>query len=92
MEATGEKANQSEVLIGDKKIGSYLGAISVCLMKGNTRITILARGRKISKAVDIAEIARREFNLKYGNIETYTEDMGNKRKVSVIRIELLKEV
>jgi len=88
----GRRENRSEIYIGNKKIGAYLGTISVSLMRGNKKINLLARGKKISKAVDLAEIARREFNLEYGTIETYSENMKDGRVISAIRIELIKKV
>jgi DNA-binding protein len=57
----------------------------------------MARGRAISKAVDVAEVVRNQFisNLNIKNISIGTEQMeteeGNTRNISNIAISMAKE-
>jgi DNA-binding protein len=56
-------------------------------------VHIKARGRAISRAVDVAEIVRKRFaqDVKIKNIEIGTEerDLGDKGKVNVSTIDIL---
>ncbi len=86
------------VFIGNKPIMNYVLAIMTLLGSGNTKeVTLKARGRAISTAVDVAEIIKRRFveNLKVSNISIGTEDIpsqeGRSRAVSTMEITLIKE-
>jgi DNA-binding protein len=76
---------------------SYVLACVIQFNQGAKEVRIVARGRAISKAVDVAEIVRQRFlpeGVKLGKITTGTEIMGataeDKRNVSTIEIQLLK--
>lgn len=86
------------VYIGGKPAMSYvLAVISSFTASDSKEVTLKARGRAISTAVDVAEITRRRFmkELSVGKITTGTEEMqrreGGTRMVSTIEITLTHE-
>jgi len=77
---------------------SYVMAVITAFTSSNTKeVTLKARGRAITTAVDVAEITRRRFmkELNVGKITTGTEEMpqeeGRTRMVSTIEITLTRE-
>ncbi|MGK0232102.1 MAG: DNA-binding protein [Patescibacteria group bacterium] len=95
-----KKSNEEHIIqVGDKPFMNYItGVVLHFTTKGADSVRIVARGKFISKAVDIAEIARRKFlesqNLEVGKIEIGSESFENKEgkkvNVSFIEIELKK--
>jgi DNA-binding protein len=87
------KEDDSKVFIGRKKSMSYVMASMVVLNEKPVRL--LARGRSISRAVDVAEILINKFvkGSSYGEISINTETLTNKdgtdSNVSSIEIEIL---
>ncbi len=87
------KGDDSKVFIGRKKSMSYVMAAMVVLNEKPVRL--LARGRSISRAVDVAEILLNKFvsGATYGEIlidtETITNTDGTNSNVSSIEIEIL---
>jgi len=85
--------DDSKVFIGKKKSMNYVMAAMVVLNEKPVRL--LARGRSISRAVDVAEILINNFikGSTYGEIiiatETITNDDGTSNNVSSIEIEIL---
>jgi DNA-binding protein len=86
------KKDDSKVFIGRKKSMSYVMAAMVIL--NDKPVRILARGRSISRAVDVAEIIIRKFvpGSTYGEVlidtETITNQDGTNTNVSSIEIEI----
>ena len=87
------------VFIGNKPPMNYVLAIITDLSAGTTNeITLKARGRAITTAVDAAEIARRRFlkDLKVTKIAIGTEELppregeNRARSVSTMEITLTK--
>jgi len=84
------------VYVGRKPVMSYCLAILTSLQEGGDSVTLKARGRAISTAVDIAEVMRNRFmeDLTIENIEIGTEALesieGQIRNVSTISIVLKK--
>ena len=91
-----EGTKDNAIFIGQKETMSYVLAVITQFNSGNLEVTMKARGRMISKAVDVAEIVRNKFltNVKIKSITTSTEEVtsedGKKLKVSAIEIVLLK--
>jgi len=94
------KVKENIVFVGSKQPMSYVLAIITSLSASNAKeITLKARGRAISTAVDTAEITRRRFikDLKVSKIAIGTEEMparegeNRTRMVSTIEITLTKE-
>ena len=87
------KKDDSKVFIGKKKSMDYV--IAAMLVLSNKPVRLLARGRSISRAVDVAEILRNKIlqGSSYGeiliNTETFTNTDGTNTNVSSIEIEIL---
>jgi len=94
-------AEKSEtIFVGNKPAMSYVLAIITSLSTSNAKeITLKARGRAITTAVDVAEITRSRFlkDLKVSKITIGTEEMAPRegqnrsRMVSTMEITLTKE-
>ena len=56
-----EKLPENVVFIGQKPPMAYVLGVVTQLTNGQREVFIKARGRSISKAVDVAEIVRRKF-------------------------------
>ena len=87
---------ENVVFIGNKPPMNYVIAAIAIFQSGRKRVFIKARGRAISKAVDVAEILRKRFmtNLKIEEIKIDTQQLeteGRKRNVSSIEICLIQE-
>ncbi len=82
------------VYVGKKNIMGYVLAVVTQFNNGAEAVEIKARGKTISKAVDIAEIVRNRFmpDVNIDKIEIKTEELmsedGSKSKVSAIEIKL----
>ncbi len=90
-------AEDNTVYIGRKETMAYVLAVVTLFNQGTKTVVIKARGRAISKAVDVAEISRRRFieNAKITKIETDTEkieEKDNDRTVNVSSIEITLEI
>ena len=89
-------AEENIVYIGKKGTMAYVLAVVTQFNQGTSEVTLKARGKAISRAVDVAEILKNKFvkELKIDSIRTSTEeitsDEGNLLKVSAVEIKLLK--
>ena len=85
------------VLIGQKPLMSYATAIVMQINSGTKELSVKARGRVISKAVDVVEVCRRRFfegKLEIKDVSIGTEVLGEEgqtRNVSTIEIKLTKK-
>jgi DNA-binding protein len=91
---------QDVVFIGNKPPMSYVMAVMTALSSGAiTEITLKARGRAITTAVDVAEITSNRFikDLAVTSVGIGTEEMparegeNRSRNVSIIEIKLAKK-
>ncbi|UCB61292.1 MAG: DNA-binding protein Alba [Candidatus Bathyarchaeota archaeon] len=90
--------DQNVVYVGNKPPMNYVMAVITAFNMGNgTEVTLKARGRAISTAVDVAEITRNRFfkEMKIHAISIGTEEIppregGNPRNVSTMEISLKK--
>jgi len=97
-EKTQKKADKdNSIFVGNKPPMNYVLAIITQFQNGANNVVVKARGRAISRAVDVVEIVRNKFmkeNLKISNIEIGTEELkgqdGAKLNVSTISISLSK--
>ena len=86
----------STIFIGQKPIMAYVTAIVMQFTSGSNEVSIKARGRAISAAVDVVEVCRRRFfegKLDVKNIIIGTERLGEEgqeRNVSTIEIRVTK--
>jgi DNA-binding protein len=88
---------ENVVLVGTKGTMNYVLAAVLQFNKGSSDVILKARGRAISKAVDVAEITKTRFlqdKCKIGKIDIGTEEIkeedGRTRNVSTINIVLQK--
>jgi len=93
---TSEKTSDENVVyIGAKPFMNYVTSVVMQFTtKKRDSVIIKARGKFITRAVDVAEIVRKKFlkdqNLKITNIKIDSEEFENKegKKVSVSTIEI----
>lgn len=95
---TNETNNSEEqsIFIGGKPFMNYVTGIVIQFNNGAKIVTVKARGKFISKGVDVAEVARRKFledkNVSIKNVSIGSEEFENKEgkmvNVSVIEIAL----
>lgn len=85
-------AQENVVLVGKKPVMNYVVACMTIFNSGADSITVKARGRAISKAVDVVELIRRSFlkdleikSISIGTQELISQD-GRKSNVSTIDI------
>jgi len=86
------------VLIGRKPVMNYVLACITLFHGGAKEINVKARGRAISRAVDVVEVVRRRFlpDVKVKNVGIGTEQLspdeegGQPTNVSTIEITLAK--
>ncbi len=87
---------ENVVYVGNKPPMNYVLAAITQLNSGAKKVAIKARGRAISRAVDVAEIVRRRFvpDAQIEEVKIFTEELtndeGNKVNVSCIEIYLTK--
>jgi DNA-binding protein len=84
------------IFIGQKPIMAYVTALLMQFSSGSNEVSIKARGRAISAAVDVVEVCRRRFfegKLHIKDITIGTEQLGEEgqvRNVSTIDITVTK--
>jgi len=84
----------NSVLIGQKPVMNYVLACITLFHGGAKEVNVKARGRAISRAVDVVEIARRRFlpDVKVQNISIGTQQLqsseGGDRPTNVSTIEI----
>jgi DNA-binding protein len=89
-------SESNAVLIGNKPVMNYVLACITLFHGGAKEVNVKARGRSISRAVDVVEVVRRRFlpDLKVKSIGVGTEQMtpaeegGSPSNVSTIEITL----
>jgi DNA-binding protein len=90
------QTDENVVLIGKKPIMNYVVACLTFFNSGAKKLTVKARGRAISRAVDTVELLRRAFvkDLQLQGINITTEEVtraeGQKANVSAIEITVVK--
>jgi len=88
--------SENTVFVGNKPVMNYVLAVVTQFNNEQTNVFVEARGRAISRAVDVAEIVRNRFlpEVKVGSINIGTEQVESKENedvnVSTIRIALDK--
>ncbi len=87
-------ADENTIFVGSKETMSYVMALLTQFNSGNEEAMIKARGRAISKAVDVAEITKNRFmeDAEIEEIITDTEELDNEdggtTNVSSIEIKM----
>jgi len=89
-------SESNSVLIGRKPVMNYVLACITLFHSGSKEVSVKARGRAISRAVDVVEITRRRFlpDVKIQKIDIGTEQLqvegGASTNVSTIEITLTR--
>ncbi|HII94146.1 MAG TPA: DNA-binding protein Alba [Candidatus Methanofastidiosum sp.] len=90
-------SDENIVFVGSKPVMNYVLAVVTQLNKKETdNVIIKARGRAISRAVDVAEIVRNKFVVDVNvqkistSTETITRDDNSSANVSAIEITLAR--
>jgi len=84
------------VFIGKKNAMSYVLAVVSQFSQGSTQVKVKARGRSITRAVDVSQIVKNKFvpDLKISLSDVSTEDMtsedGSQSRVSSLTLLLSK--
>lgn len=90
-------SEENVVYIGNKPVMNYVLAVVTQVNGGAKEVVLKARGRAISRAVDVAEIVRNRFipDVEIGTIDISTEEIlgneGSTTNVSAIEIQLCKD-
>ncbi|VVB66652.1 DNA/RNA-binding protein Alba [Candidatus Gugararchaeum adminiculabundum] len=93
---TARDPNDNTIYVGKKSAMSYVLAVVTQFNNGAKEVSIKARGKVISRAVDVAEIVKSRFiaDLKIKAINISTEELlsedGSMNKVSAMEIVLLR--
>jgi len=94
-----KKEDDNVVFIGNKPFMNYVtGVVMQFTKKGGSEVIVKARGKFISRAVDVAEVATKRFldeeKVKVKDIKIGSEEFENKEgkqvNVSTIEITLAK--
>ncbi len=90
-------SEENVVYIGNKPVMNYVLAVVTQMNGGVPEVVLKARGRAISRAVDVAEIVRNKFITEDVNVqkiststETITRDDNSSANVSAIEITLAR--
>ncbi len=87
-----EKAEDNVIFVGKKPSMAYVLGVITQFSDGKPEVHVKARGKAISRAVDVAEIVRRRFveGVKIKTIEIGTEEreLEDKTKVNVSTIDI----
>ncbi len=87
---------ENAVFVGNKPVMNYVLAVLTQFNSGVKEVSVKARGRAISRAVDVAEIVRKRFlpDVDVADIKISTEKVESEQgeaNVSAIEIVLVKK-
>ncbi|MEM1578177.1 MAG: DNA-binding protein Alba [Archaeoglobaceae archaeon] len=87
---------ENSVFVGNKPVMNYVLAVLTQFNSGAAEVSIKARGRAISRAVDVAEIVRKRFlpDVDVKDIKISTEQVSSEQgtaNVSAIEITLYRK-
>ena len=90
---------EAVVYVGKKPFMNYVTAVVMQFTQGANEVVIKARGRNISRAVDVAEMVRKRFlvgqvdvaDVKIDSDEVVDPTTGKKRRISTIEIKLVRK-
>jgi len=88
-------ADENTIYVGKKPTMNYVLACVTLFHNGQKDVIVKARGKAISKAVDVVQVVKNKFlqDLKIDKIEIGTEEVeneGKKLNVSTISITVKK--
>jgi DNA-binding protein Alba len=87
------KADDNVIFVGRKPSMAYVLGVITQFNEGKKEVHIKARGKAISRAVDVAEIVRRKFvndvHVKSIDIGTEERELEDKTKINVSAIDIV---
>jgi len=87
-----QKAEDNVIYVGRKPSMAYVLGVIMQFSDGQKEVHIKARGKSISRAVDVAEIVRRKFvsdiQIKNISISTEERELEDKTKINVSAISI----
>lgn len=88
-----ENQDDNTIFVGRKPSMAYVLGVITQFSDGRKEVHIKARGKAISRAVDVSEIVRRKFinDVSVKSIQTGTEEreLEDKTKINVSTIDIL---
>lgn len=93
-----DKSKENSIFIGGKPFMNYVTGVVLQFNNGANEVKIKARGKFISKGVDVAEVSRRKFlrdkDVSVKNVSIGSEEFKNAENklvnVSTLEISLVK--
>lgn len=93
-----KNSNENSIFIGGKPFMNYVTGVVMQFNNGEKEVIVKARGKFISKGVDVAEVSRRKFleeKVSVKKVSIGSEEFENKEgklvNVSIIEIVLKKD-
>ena len=87
-----QQTNENVVFVGRKPSMAYVLGVITQFSDGKPEVHIKARGKAISRAVDVAEIVRKKFvndvNIRSIDIGTEARELEDKSKINVSTISI----
>ena len=90
-----EREDTNIIFIGEKPFMNYVtGVVTQFKLKNQSEVIVKARGKFISRAVDVAEVSAKKFlkeeNIKVKHIQIDSQEFENKegKKVNVSTIDI----
>lgn len=82
-----------EILVGKKPVANYIQAILTAAARGVSEVVLKARGRNISRAVDVSQLALRLVlrDFEVSDVKIGSEEVADGRRVSTIEIRLKRK-
>lgn len=88
-----ERSDDNVIFVGRKPSMAYVLGVITQFSDNRQEVHIRARGKAISRAVDVAEIVRRRFinglQVKSIDISTEERELEDKTKINVSTIDIL---
>jgi len=91
-----EREDTNIIFIGEKPFMNYVtGVVTQFKLKNQSEVIVKARGKFISRAVDVAEVSAKKFlkeeNIKVKHIQIDSQEFENKegKKVNVSTIDII---
>jgi len=85
-------SRSNTVFIGRKPVLNYVLACMTLFKSGTEEVLVKARGRAISRAVDVVEVLRNRFmpDMKVGDIKIGTEELASEESNSPTNISTIE--
>lgn len=88
-----DRSEDNTIFVGRKPSMAYVLGVITQFNEGSSEVHVKARGKAISRAVDVAEIVRRRFlsdvMVKSIDISTEERELEDKTKINVSAIDIV---